>query len=162
MPSFLGLIVYFGKTKSIYMDAALLFKTANAFVIPGWLLLLLLPNWKYTMPLIRYGMVVVLAVLYAYLILSSSSGFNGESFSTLANVKQLFQNDNAVLAGWIHYLAFDLLIGTHIVEQAKLHQVPRWLYAFTLPLTFMFGPIGYLLFVVMQSVKGLTAQKQNQ
>ena len=162
MPSFLGLIVYFGKTKSRYMDAALLFKTANAFVIPGWLLLLLLPNWKYTMPLIRYGMVVVLAVLYAYLILSSSSGFNGESFSTLANVKQLFQNDNAVLAGWIHYLAFDLLIGTHIVEQAKLYQVPRWLYVFALPLTFMFGPMGYLLFVVMKSVKGLTAQKQNQ
>jgi hypothetical protein len=121
-----------------------------------------MPNWKYTMPLIRYGMVVVLAVLYAYLILSSSSGFNGESFSTLANVKQLFQNDNAVLAGWIHYLAFDLLIGTHIVEQAKLYQVPRWLYVFALPLTFMFGPMGYLLFVIMKSFKGLTTQKLNQ
>ena len=114
------------------------------------------------MPLIRYGMVVVLAVLYAYLILSSSSGFNGESFSTLANVKQLFQNDNAVLAGWVHYLAFDLLIGTHIVEQAKLYQVPRWLYVFALPLTFMFGPMGYLLFVIMKSFKGLTTQKLNQ
>jgi hypothetical protein len=162
MPSFLGLIVYFGKTKCQSMDVANLFKTANAFVIPGWLLLLLVPNWKYTLPLIRYGIVVVLAALYAYLILSSISGFNSESFSTLENVKHLFQNDDAVLAGWIHYLAFDLLIGTHIVEQAKLHQVPRWLYVFTLPLTFMFGPMGYLLFVVMKSVIGLTAQKQNQ
>lgn len=162
MPAFLRLIVYFGKTKSRYMDAALLFKTANAFVIPGWLLLLLMPNWKYTAPLIRYGMVVVLAVLYACLILGSISGFNGESFSTLENVKHLFQNDNAVLAGWIHYLAFDLLIGTHIVEQAKLYQVPRWLYVFTLPLTFMFGPMGYLLFVVMKSFKGLITQKENQ
>lgn len=144
------------------MNAAILFKTANAFVIPGWLLLLLLPNWKYTLPLIRYGMVVVLAALYAYLILSSISGFNGESFSTLENVKQLFQNDTAVLAGWIHYLAFDLMVGTYIVEQAKLYQVPRWLYVFALPFTFMFGPLGYLLFVIMKSFKGLATQKLTQ
>jgi hypothetical protein len=142
------------------MNADLLFKSLNAFVIPGWLLLLLLPNWKYTLPLIRYGIVVVLAALYAYLILSSISGFNSESFSTLENVKHLFQNDNAVLAGWIHYLAFDLMIGTFIVEQAKLHQVPRWLCVFALPFTFMFGPMGYLLFVIMKSFKGLTPQKQ--
>jgi multisubunit Na+/H+ antiporter MnhB subunit len=160
MPLFLGLIMYFGYNKYQTMNAALLFKTANAFVIPGWLLLLLLPNWKYTLPLIRYGMVVVLAALYAYLILSSISGFNSESFSTLENVKHLFQNDNAVLAGWIHYLAFDLMIGTFIVEQAKLHQVPRWLCVFALPFTFMFGPMGYLLFVIMKSFKGLTPQKQ--
>ncbi|MBK7637973.1 MAG: DUF4281 domain-containing protein [Saprospiraceae bacterium] len=27
----------------------------------------------------------------------------------MANVKALFQNGDAVAAGWLHYLAFDLL-----------------------------------------------------
>lgn len=134
------------------MDTSLLFKIANTSVLPAWLLLVLLPHWKFTLPVIRYGVVVALAILYAFVLFGSSSEFNSDSFSTLENVKQMFQQDQAVLAGWVHYLAFDLLIGTFIVEQAQKHQIHRALYTLALPFTFLFGPIGYLIYIVIRLI----------
>jgi hypothetical protein len=46
------------------------------------------------------------------------------------------------VAGWIHYLAFDLFIGAWIVEDALSRGVPAWLSIGVLPFTFMFGPHG--------------------
>jgi hypothetical protein len=134
------------------MDASLLFKIANTSVLPAWLLLVLLPHWKYTFPIIRYGIVVALASLYVFILFSSSSEFNSDSFSTLENVQKMFQQDTAVLAGWIHYLAFDLLVGTLIVEQAKKHHIHRVLYTLALPFTFFLGPVGYLIYVVIRLI----------
>ncbi len=135
------------------MDASLLFKIANIAVLPAWLLLVLLPHWRLTFPVIRYGVVVALAILYAYILFSSSSEFNSESFSSLENVKQMFEQDQAVLAGWVHYLAFDLLIGTFIVEQAQKQHIHRALYTLALPFTFLFGPIGYLIYATVRLLK---------
>jgi hypothetical protein len=74
----------------------------------------------------------------------------------LANVKALFQNDNAVAAGWIHYLAFDLFVGAYIVREARNNQISRWIYSIALPFTFMFGPMGYLIFFLMKTIKTKT------
>lgn len=84
-----------------------------------------------------------------------------ESFSTLANVKALFQNDNAVAMGWIHYLAFDLFVGAYIVRKSQALQISRWLYTIPLPFTFMFGPVGYLLFFIIKTVKTQSLHEAN-
>lgn len=134
------------------MDASILFKIANTSVLPAWLLLVLFPHWKFTFPIIRYGVALALAILYAFVLFGSSSEFNSDSFSTLENVKKMFQQDTAVLAGWVHYLAFDLLVGAYIVEHAQKHQIHRAFYTLALPFTFLFGPIGYLIYVVIRLV----------
>lgn len=135
------------------MNASSIFTFANSFVLLGWILLIFLPNWKYTQTIILNGIVLLFSILYAYLLLKDISGFSVDSFSTLTNVKALFQNDNAVAMSWIHYLAFDLFVGAYIVKKSQQLQISRWLYTLTLPFTFMFGPVGYLLFFIIKTVK---------
>ncbi len=86
-----------------------------------------------------------LAALYAVIVAAAWSASPG-GFSSLQEVAMLFSNPWLLLAGWIHYLAFDLLIGTWEVRDAREHGVPH---AFVLPclaLTFLFGPAGWLLY----------------
>lgn len=135
------------------MDAASIFSLGNSCILIGWILLIFLPNWKYTQASILNGLIVLYAVVYTYLILKDIGDFRADSFSSLANVKALFQNDNAVAAGWFHYLAFDLFVGAYIVRKSISLGISRVFYTLALPFTFMFGPMGYLIFFIIKSLK---------
>lgn len=135
------------------MNAESIFSFGNSFVLLGWILLIFVPNWKYTQTLVLNGMIVFFALLYSYMILKDIGNFSMDSFSTLANVKALFQQDDAVAAGWLHYLAFDLFVGAYIVRKSQQLQISRWLYTLPLPFTFMFGPMGYLIFFLIKTFK---------
>ena len=135
------------------MDAASIFSLGNSCILIGWILLIFLPNWKYTQVSILNGLIVLYSVVYAYLILKDIGDFRADSFSTLANVKALLQNDNAVAAGWFHYLSCDLFVGAYIVRKSISLGISRWLYTLALPFTFMFGPMGYLIFFIIKSLK---------
>lgn len=135
------------------MNAESIFSFGNSFVLLGWILLIFVPNWKYTQTLVLNGMIVFFALLYSYMILKGIGNFSMDSFSTLANVKALFQQDDAVAAGWLHYLAFDLFVGAYIVRKSQQLQISRWLYTLPLPFTFMFGPMGYLIFFLIKTFK---------
>lgn len=135
------------------LDASAIFNFGNTFVLLGWLLLVFVPYWKYTQSIIMGGIVIVLAVIYSFLILKDIGNFNPDSFSSLENVMQLFQNEDAVAAGWMHYLAFDLFVGAYIMRKAKSLDISRILATMCLPFTFMFGPMGYLLFFIIKTIK---------
>ena len=144
------------------MNASSIFSFANSFVLLGWILLIFLPNWKHTQTFILNGIILLFSILYAYLLLIDIGSFNVDSFSTLANVKALFKNDNAVAMGWIHYLTFDLFVGAYIVKKSQELQISRLLYTLTLPFTFMFGPVGYLLFFILKTVKTKSIHETNE
>jgi hypothetical protein len=135
------------------LDASAIFQFGNTFVLLGWILLVLIPYWKYTQPIIMSGIIIVLAVIYSFLILKDIGGFNPDSFSSLNNVMQLFTNEDSVAAGWMHYLAFDLFVGAYIMRKSKALGISRILATICLPFTFMFGPMGYLLFFIIKTVK---------
>ena len=135
------------------MNASSIFSFGNSFVLIGWILLVFLPDWKYTQVLILNGVVVFFSILYSYLIGRDIGSFDPNSFSTLANVKILFQNDDAVAAGWLHYLAFDLFVGAYIVRESKKVGTSRWIYTLILPFAFMFGPVGYLIYFMTKTIQ---------
>lgn len=135
------------------MQASDIFSFGNTFVLLGWLLLLVFPLWRYTQVINLNGMIIILAILYTYMIGKGIQNFDPNSFSTLANVKLLFQSDDAVAAGWLHYLAYDLFVGTYIVKESVKLFIPRWIYTLILPFAFMFGPVGYLLFFIVKTIK---------
>lgn len=135
------------------MDASSIFSLGNSVILLGWIILIFFPTWKHSQVFIMNGLIVLYSVVYAFLILKDIGDFNPASFSTLANVKALFQNDNAVAAGWFHYLAFDLFVGAYIVRKSISLGISRWLYTLALPFTFMFGPMGYLIFFIIKSLK---------
>lgn len=135
------------------MEPASIFNFGNTFVLLGWILLLAMPNWKYTQTLVLNGVILLLGIIYTFLILKDIGEFDPSSFNSLENVKALFQSDGAVAAGWMHYLAFDLFVGAYIVRKSKELGLPRFVYSLILPFAFMFGPIGYVIFVVVRFFK---------
>jgi hypothetical protein len=72
-------------------------------------------------------------------------------FATLAGVRALFSNNIAVLLGWIHYAAFDLLVGRWILNDSKKENIKHWFVAPCLFLTMMFGPLGFLSYVGLKT-----------
>jgi Domain of unknown function (DUF4281) len=135
------------------MSPNALFDFANAFVLIGWLFLLIFPNWKYSQQIVLNGVIVLFAILYSFTLLKGIGNLDLNSFSTLAGVKVLFQSDEAVAMGWVHYLAFDLFVGAYIVRKAQAFGISRILYSICLPFTFMFGPFGYLVFFLIKTLK---------
>jgi hypothetical protein len=65
----------------------------------------------------------------------------------------LFDSRWLLLAGWVHYLCFDLLVGTWEVEDARARGIPHLVVVPCLVLTFLFGPAGWLLYKGVASVQ---------
>jgi hypothetical protein len=135
------------------MNPNQVFSVVGALAASQWLLLIALPKWKVTTWLIDHAAVpLLLAVIYCIYIVGFFS-IPGGGFNSIQQVRTLFNNDNLLLAGWVHYLAFDLLMGFSILKSAQAKSVPHWLVIACLILTFMFGPCGFLLYQVIQKVK---------
>ena len=136
------------------MDASQVFSIVNTMVLPMWGLMILLPRWKGTRFLCDFKIIpLVLSVIYAIYIFLSVQNGGGMDFSSLESVMQLFTAEQAVLAGWVHYLAFDLIVGMWILDQNKKYKIPHWLIVPCLIGSFMLGPIGFLLFMVLRTIK---------
>ena len=136
------------------MTPAQVFSIANMIAIPMWVLMILLPKWKVTRSLIDYKIIpLILAVIYAVYIFIALQEGGGMDFGSLDSVMALFTEENAVLAGWVHYLAFDLLVGMWMIDQNKELGIHQLLMAPCLLGTFMLGPVGFLLFMVLRAFK---------
>lgn len=132
------------------MANEVLFSICNTAVLPGWLLLVVLPRWKWTARLIA-GVIIpgLLSVVCFYLVATEISNTEG-GFGSLAQVQKLFENPKALLRGWIHYLAFDLFIGAWEVRDAQRLGLSHWFVIPCLILTFLFGPIGLLGYLALR------------
>ena len=96
------------------------FTIANAVTLPMWVLMLFLSKWKVTRFLIDFKVIpLTLAFIYAIYIVQAVCVSGMMDFGNLRSVMALFSEENAVLAGWIHYLAFDLLVGMWMLDQNK-------------------------------------------
>lgn len=134
------------------MQAETIFSIANTLALVSWLLLAILPRFRVTRAVVLTGTVpLLLSAAYLVIIVMFFGKAEG-SFSSLAGVMQLFTNPWAVLAGWLHYLAFDLFVGAWEVRDAEKHGVPHLLVIPCLFFTFMLGPIGYLMYVAIRGV----------
>lgn len=129
-----------------------LFRMANMIALFGWVLLIVLPQWKVTQMVVRNGTLsLVLAI--GYLVLVVLYLFKAEGgFDSLQGVMTLFANPYVALAGWVHYLAFDLLIGSWEVQDAQQRGMSHLVIIPSLVCTFLIGPVGYILYRVTRAV----------
>lgn len=131
------------------------FSLASTLAMAGWLALLFLPRWSALVSLLRFGLIGLLSIAYAVLIMVYFFRIEGGGFGSIAEVRQLFLSDGGLLAGWIHYLAFDLFVGLWIAERADRAELSRLLQAPILVATFMFGPLGLLIFYATRGTQML-------
>ena len=132
------------------MNAETVFSIANTMALAGWILLILAPRWAWTGKIVLSGALpLLLSIAYLILIILFFGKTEG-GFGSLADVAKLFNNQWALLAGWIHYLAFDLFVGGWEVKDAQARGISHWFVIPCLVLTFLLGPIGFLLYHILR------------
>jgi len=135
------------------LDNETLFSIVGIISFIGWGALLISPLQREKMVLFARVITIVLALFYVGKTLSLLGTQPEINFGTLEGVSNGFGHLGHLLAGWIHFLAFDLFIGAWEVERAQKIGIPHILLIPCLLLTFMFGPVGLLLFIAVQSIK---------
>ena len=132
------------------MPLETIFSACGMVAMLGWLLLIFVPRWKWTARVIAaWVLPLTLAVVYLVLVATHFGDSEG-GFGSLAEVSRLFQNPHNLLAGWIHYLAFDLFIGSWEVRDAQRIGIHHLLVVPCLILTFLLGPVGLLLYFALR------------
>lgn len=130
-----------------------IFQLSSTLAMLGWLLLIFLPGWKWTGRIVLGFIITLFCLVYIFTLSKSFSANDFKSFGTLAGVMKLFTSEGAVLAGWLHYLAFDLMVGLFILHEARKHNISHWFIIPCLVFTFMLGPVGLLLFLLTRYIK---------
>ncbi len=134
------------------MNFEIAFSVAGIVAMTGWGVLLvspLIPKWSDWIA----GIILPVALSLGYAMLAIfPSPDSGGGFGTLADVMKLFSYEQAALAGWVHFLAFDLFVGAWACRTARSEGVCFWLVAPCLPLIFLFGPVGLVVFQAIRAV----------
>ncbi len=129
-----------------------IFQLSGGAALIGWIGLIFVPRWRGLADAVTCCIIALVATAYLSLIGVWWSQAHG-GFNSLDDVAVLFQTRGALLAGWLHYLAFDLIVGRYIVARAHAAQMNHWSIVPALLLTFLFGPIGLLTFWAQRSFR---------
>ena len=141
------------------------FQYANLLVLPQWILMLVAPRWRITQLLAQLLPIpMILGGMYIYYLFVAPASGNGpgldgpaldfRALGTLPGVMSLMGSGQkgAALAGWIHYLAFDLVAGSYVLRDGQARNVHHgWLVPCML-LCFMLGPSGLLLYGLIRLI----------
>ena len=129
----------------------------NMSVLPFWAMLIFLPFLKFTDTIVHSVLApIVLGVTYAWLLATALSGPmpEGAGFETLDALMKTFSVKQAVVAGWAHYLVFDLFIGAWEARDAQRAGLNHFVLIPCLIVTFLVGPIGLLLYLMIRGLSG--------
>ncbi len=129
-----------------------IFSVCSALAMVGWAGLVFLPRLPFVVNVLaRVIIPLSIAVLYVFLMATNFSAAPAEGgFGSLAGVRALFTVDGLLLAGWIHYLAFDLFVGSWEVSDARAQGIHHLLLVPCLIATFMVGPAGLALYFIVK------------
>ena len=126
----------------------LLFNICNITILIVWTAILFLPRTNFSRLLISFPWIPFgISFLYIYFIIISG-GLPDANFSTLDGILSLFKKatPESAAAGWLHYLAFDFLVGTWIIRHSQKHEIKHIFIIVPLLFTFMMGPVGILIY----------------
>lgn len=129
----------------------LIFSLGNAIAFAGWMILILLPRrFRRLNAVPKYAIPTLFGLVYAGITLSRFVD-SGGGYGSLEAVRTLFSADELLVAGWLHYLAFDLFVGCWIAEQADRMGLSRLIQGVILLVTFVVPPVGLALFIATQA-----------
>src|SRR5687768_9591093 len=136
------------------LDPHLAFSLTGPLVMAAWAGLILSLFVRQVRPVAwtaaQIAVPAILAIAYVLLIRAGFGEAQGGGYGSIVEIRALFASDSALVAGWLHYLAFDLFIGAWIVREGLERKLPPLLILPCLPLTFLFGPAGLLLFFLLR------------
>ena len=134
------------------MPLETVFSFSTFIAMSGWILLVAVPVDPRAKLLTGIIIPLTLSVIYLVFIFLHFADAPG-GFGSLADVRTLFGKDELLLAGWVHYLAFDLFIGAWESRDSQRLQIPRLVMIPCYVMTFMLGPIGLLFYFAIRTAK---------
>jgi len=132
------------------------FRITNTVALLGWIALLAFPGNKRVSGLLCAVLLPgALAAAYAAVIgwKLAAGGPSPDELGSIAGLRIAFTDDWVFAAAWTHYLVFDMVVGAWIARDAVRLQIPWPVRSGCLVLTFLLGPIGFLLHLVARAIK---------
>lgn len=136
---------------------SLLFSVSGLLVMPFWLLMIALPLWGVTRRVMQSPWIAAApAALYAALVLPRfGEVLSAVSNPSLAGIAALLGTEFGATVAWVHFLAFDLLVGRWAYLDSRERGINPFLMAPVLFFTFMLGPVGFLAYLGIRAVAAL-------
>lgn len=139
------------------MEWSTVFSAANILAMIAWVVLILLPRHPIALAGVLYLGAGLLSMVYAVAlggvlsgVIPAGEGGAGANFTSIEGVRDIFASDGGVTIGWVHYLAFDLFVGLWIARDGDAKFISRFIQAPILLLTFVAGPAGLLLWLIIR------------
>jgi hypothetical protein len=137
---------------------SLAFELAGFPLIAFWFFLIFIPRSKATRLLFEYKLpMLYMALLYTFVIgyglITDPIALKVLLNPSLSGVQGLLSSEIGASAGWIHFLCFDLLIGSYIWKKSMRFDHSALVIAPILFFTLMLGPFGWLCFEILHWVK---------
>lgn len=133
------------------------FQVTNMLALTAWIPLVLLPGKKLVAGVLC-GLIVpgLLALAYAVVIgwKLTANGFPAGDVMTLSGLRAVFADDWVFAAAWAHYLVFDMVVGAWIARDSVRLGIPWGLRTVALVLTFLAGPVGFLVHLASRTILG--------
>lgn len=130
-----------------------IFQLSSTIALVAWLILFIAsPFWSGVDKLLIGVVITLFSIVYFWLLAQNFKLSEMQNFSTLDGFMQLLTSKVAVTTAWIHFLAFDLMVGIWIKKNAQKHGINHWVLLPCLFFTFMVGPVGLFIYLIVRWV----------
>lgn len=143
-----------------------IFDAGNVVALMAWIILIALPRKPLGLAVVLYFGIGTLCLAYSGALIAiltasvdAETGGSGANFTTIDGVRGIFASDAGVAIGWLHYLAFDLFVGLWIAKDADAKQFSRWVQAPVLLATFIAGPMGLFVWLILREKRARAAAR---
>jgi len=139
-----------------YLTHENIYLWTNFAILPFWLMLIIIPNSKFTQFFINSIILpLILSAIYIYIIyqaiLIDDPLFDVfKLYLSLDNLYILFATESFLLVFWLHFLAINLFLGSWISRDGVKYNIPRNLVFFPLILVYLAGPLGLVLYWIIR------------
>ena len=139
-----------------YLTFENIYLWTNFAVLPFWLMLLVIPNWKITQFFVNSIILpLILASTYTYVIyqgiLEEAIFDTFKLYLGLDELYTIFSTESFLLAFWIHFVALNLFLGSWVSRDGVKYNISKKLVFFPLVLIYLSGPLGLVLYWLIRT-----------
>ena len=139
-----------------YLTFENIYLWTNFSILPFWLMLIILPNSKFTQFFVNSIILpLILTTIYVYIIyqailLDEPISEIIKVYLSLDNLYTIFATESFLLVFWLHFLTLNLFLGSWISRDGVKYNMSRGLVSVPLILVYFTGPLGLVLYWIIR------------
>ena len=139
-----------------YLTFESIYLWINFGILPFWLMLIILPNSKFTQFFVNSIILpLILTTIYVYIIyqtilLDEPISEIIKIYLSLDNLYTVFATESFLLVFWLHFLTLNLFLGSWISRDGVKYNMSRGLVSVPLILVYFTGPLGLVLYWIIR------------